>query len=147
MISSIWHKKDISVHDLSSFFEDRMLKHLCINIEVINNDSLVLSMPVTDSITQPFGLLHGGASCVLAESAGSIASNIVVDSNKYYALGLEINATHLNPAKPGDHLIAMCKPVKLGKTIHSWDIEVLDKKTESIISKTRLTTIIKKKKS
>ncbi len=145
MNSPIWFKKDISINDLSHLFSERMLAHLKIKIESISSNSLILSMPVTEEITQPLGLLHGGASCVLAESVGSIASNMVVDYNTSFALGLELNATHLSPAKVGEILLATCTPIKLGKTIHSWDISIYAKGRDSIISKARLTTMIKKK--
>jgi len=145
MNSSIWFKKDIQKEDISALFKERMLLHLKIRVENIHDNSLVLSMPVTEEITQPLGLLHGGASCVLAESAGSIASNMVIDYNSSYALGLELNATHLGPAKVGDILIAVCLPIKIGRTIHSWDISITAQSRESIISKVRLTTFIKNK--
>jgi len=145
MSDVIWHKKDLKLEDIRSVFETNMLKALEIVCTEIGDDFLVLEMPVKQAHAQPFGLLHGGASCVLAESAGSIASNLTVDSKKNFTLGLEINATHLRSAKIGDEVIALCRPVRLGRTVQVWDIEISSRNQKTLLCKSRLTTMTKRR--
>ena len=74
---------------------------------------------------QPYGILHGGASVVLAETLGSVASNLIVNSEKYIAVGLEVNANHLRPVKSG-FVKGICKPIHIGGKTHVWDIRLYD---------------------
>jgi len=100
-------------------------------------------MPVTDNVRQPFGILHGGASVVLAESIGSVASNLVID-DQYIGVGLDINANHLKSVSQG-LLTATCTPLHLGKKTHVWDIKIHDDK-DNLICISRLTVAIIPKK-
>lgn len=76
---------------------------LGIRFEAFDDESLTASMPVDSRTHQPFGLLHGGASVVLAESLGSMASYLCVDTSQYYCVGLEVNANHLRGLRSGRH--------------------------------------------
>ena len=78
-----------------------MDKHLGVEIIEIGYDYVVAKMPVNEKTKQPFGILHGGASCVLAETVGSIGANLILDNNKQIAVGLEINANHLGSVNNG----------------------------------------------
>ncbi|MEL6557707.1 MAG: hotdog fold thioesterase [Bacteroidota bacterium] len=100
-----------------------MIEHLGIEITEIGEIFLKGTMPVDSRTKQPFGLLHGGASVVLAETLGSIASNGVVDSSKYAVVGLEINANHIKSAKNG-LVSGLAKPIHLGKRTHVWEITI-----------------------
>lgn len=96
---------------------------LDIQVEEYGDDWLTASMPVDKRTHQPFGILHGGASVVLAESVGSIASNLCVDRSKFYCVGLEVNANHLKAVSSG-RVTATAKRVHLGRTTHVWDIRL-----------------------
>ena len=74
---------------------------------------------------QPFGLLHGGASVVLAETLGSMASYMCIDTQKFYCVGLEVNANHLRGVRSG-RVSAIARPVHIGRTTHVWDIRLSD---------------------
>jgi 1,4-dihydroxy-2-naphthoyl-CoA hydrolase len=100
-------------------------------------------MPVDHRTKQPFGLLHGGASVVLAETLGSIASALAVsDMNLYKGVGVEINANHLKSAR-GGYVTGICVPLRIGKTLHVYDIKIYDE-TEQLICASRLTVAILK---
>jgi len=80
-------------------------------------------MVVDQRTHQPFGLLHGGASVVLAESLGSMASYLIVDPSKYFCVGLEVNANHLRGVRSG-RVTGVVRPVHIGRTTHVWDIRI-----------------------
>jgi 1,4-dihydroxy-2-naphthoyl-CoA hydrolase len=82
-------------------------------------------MLVNEKTHQPYGILHGGASVVLAESLGSVASNMVINSDKYIGVGLEVNANHLRPVKSG-FVTGICTPIHIGGKTHVWDIKLYD---------------------
>jgi 1,4-dihydroxy-2-naphthoyl-CoA hydrolase len=88
-------------------------------------DYLRGTLPVDERTRQPFGLLHGGASVVLAETLGSVASNIVVDSTKFHAVGQQITANHLRSARSG-RVTGTARPVYIGGRSHVWDIDIHD---------------------
>ncbi len=100
-------------------------------------------MPVDQRTKQPYGLLHGGASCALAETIGSVASQLVLDPNKFICVGLEINANHIRSARNG-YVTGIAKPLHLGGTTHVWDIKIYDD-AEQLICISRLTLAILKK--
>ena len=136
---SIWFQK-ISIKDLTAIFANTIAEFLKMKWVEIGDDFLKLSMPVDDSTRQPYGFLHGGASCVLAETIGSAGSALVIDREKYYCVGLEINANHLRSVKEGK-VIATAKPLHLGKSTHVWDIKIHDER-ERLICVSRLTVAI-----
>ena len=106
-------------------------------------DYLKLKMPVDDRTRQPYGLLHGGASCALAETVGSIGSHLVIDPQKFICVGLEINVNHLRSARQG-FVTATCTPLHIGSSTHVWDIKIHDDR-EKLICISRLTVAILKK--
>ena len=118
-----------------------MMEHVGISIIEIGDDHLKGKMPVDHRTIQTFGLLHGGASVTLAESLGSIASNLVIDPSKNYCVGLEVNANHLRSAKKG-LVFGTVKPVHLGKKTHVWSIQINDEDGH-IIGISRITNIVK----
>ncbi|SFH13296.1 hotdog fold thioesterase [Pedobacter insulae] len=96
---------------------------LGIEFTEIGNDFLCATMPVDERTHQPAGILHGGASVVLAETLGSIASYMCVDPDKYIAVGLEVNANHIRPVRSG-FVTGVCKPIHIGGKTHVWEIKM-----------------------
>lgn len=135
----IW-KEAVSVDELNAMFVQNMVVGLGIRFTEISADSLSATMPVDERTRQPFGILHGGASVVLAESLGSIASNLVIGLGDYVGVGLEVNANHIRPVKDG-YVTGVCSPIHLGRRTHVWDIRIFDKRSKlSCVS--RLTVAI-----
>jgi len=103
-------------------------------------DFLTAKMPVTPTVHQPMGLLHGGASVALAESVGSAASLFFVDNDKFEARGIEISANHVK-AKRNGTVFATAKLVHQGKSIHLWEIRIVDENGH-LISISKITNMI-----
>lgn len=139
-MASIWFNKSITLNDINHFGKGTMANHLDMKWVEIGDNFLKLSMPVNEKTRQPYGILHGGASCALAETVGSIASALVIDMDKQICVGLEINANHVRSAKDGI-VIGHCAPLHLGKSTHVWDIKIYDE-TEKLICVSRLTVAI-----
>lgn len=112
-------------------FPPAMDAHIGIEMEEIGSDYLRFSMPVDQRTKQPYGMLHGGASVVLAESVGSVASNLTVDLSKQYCVGLDINANHLRTKREGK-VYATGRPVHIGRTTQVWSIEIVDEESKKI---------------
>lgn len=93
----------------------------------IGEDFVTARMPVNERTHQPYGILHGGASVVLAETLGSVASSMVIDWEKYIGVGLEVNANHLRPVKSG-YVTGVCKSLHIGGKTHVWDIKIYNDK-------------------
>jgi 1,4-dihydroxy-2-naphthoyl-CoA hydrolase len=108
-------------------------------IEVTEN-SLIATMPVTSKTHQPWGILHGGASVVLAETIGSYGSSLLIDTEQYMAVGLEVNANHLRPVKSG-YVKGIGTPIHIGRKTHVWDIKIYNEQ-EKIVCISRLTVAI-----
>jgi uncharacterized protein (TIGR00369 family) len=98
---------------------------LDIRFEAVGEDFVTASMAVDARTHQPFGLLHGGASVVLAETVGSVASVLCVDPERFYCVGLEVNANHLRGVRSG-RVTATARPVHIGRSTHVWDIRLVD---------------------
>lgn len=112
----------------------------------IGEESLTATMPVDHRTKQPAGLLHGGASVALAETLGSIASALCLKSNDKMPVGIEINANHLKSATSG-FVTGRCKPIRVGQSLHVWNIEIHNEKNE-LVCVSRLTVmIVDRKKS
>ena len=118
-----------------------MADHLSIEITEVGDDYIVGRMPVDERTVQPFGLLHGGASCVLAETLGSIAGTFCVDATKQMVVGIEINANHIKSARSG-FVYGTVKPIHVGKSTQVWGIEIVGEKGE-LICVSRLTCAVK----
>jgi 1,4-dihydroxy-2-naphthoyl-CoA hydrolase len=137
---SIWFHKNITIDDLAAISSNTMAEFLGLKWVEIGENFLKMSMPVHPTTRQPYGFLHGGASCVLAETIGSVGSALVIDREKYYCVGLEINANHLRSVKDGT-VVAIASPLHLGKTTHVWDIKIYDNQ-EKLFCVSRLTVAI-----
>jgi 1,4-dihydroxy-2-naphthoyl-CoA hydrolase len=140
----IWSQKEINLSILNEINANTLVSHLGILFTEMGEDFLAATMPVDHRTKQPMGLLHGGASVVLSESLGSIASYLTVENPLATpVVGLEINANHLRSVKLG-YVKGIVKPIKLGKTVHVWETKIFDSE-ENLCCISRLTTLIKKK--
>jgi 1,4-dihydroxy-2-naphthoyl-CoA hydrolase len=137
---SIWFNKSGVVDDLNQLGRNTLGEYLGMQFTEIGPDSLLLTMPVNAHTHQPYGLLHGGASAALAETAGSVASALVIDQSKFSCVGLEINANHVRGVRSG-LVTATCKPLHLGRQTHVWDIKIHDEQ-QRLICVSRLTVAI-----
>lgn len=112
-----------------------------IELTEIGADYITARMPVDNRTKQPMGLLHGGASVLLAESLGSFASFLCIeDVSRYMAVGVEVNANHLRPVTQG-FVFGTARPVRLGRLIHVWNIEIVDEQ-DRLVCTSRLTIAI-----
>lgn len=100
-----------------------MVEHIGITISELGDDFLSGTMPVDHRTVQPMSILHGGASVALAETLGSLAANLVVDPQKNYCVGLDINANHIRAAK-GGFVKGVARPLHLGSSTQVWSIEI-----------------------
>ena len=117
----IWNP-ELTLETLNTVNNKHMVQHLDIVFTHIGDHSLSATMPVDHRTMQPFGLLHGGASAVLAETLGSVASHCIKEPLGNY-VGLEVSATHLRSATKGI-VIGTVTPIKLGRKIHIWQINI-----------------------
>ncbi len=138
----IWHT-DLDIALLDARGKNTMMEHAGIEFIEAGNDYLVARMPVDPRTRQPLGIMHGGASCVLAESVGSTAANCCVDPDKFYCVGLEINTNHIRSIREG-FVYGTAKPYHLGKSTQVWSIEITDEQ-KKLISVNRLTMMVMKK--
>ena len=120
----IWKvKPDVEV--INNFNKDTLVAHLGIEIVEVGSDFIKSKMPVDHRTRQPMGLLHGGASVVLSESVGSMASWLVTADQTKNIVGIEVNANHLKSAKSG-FVFGITKPIRIGRTLHVWNTEIYD---------------------
>lgn len=119
---SIW-KRQPDLDSLHSNRKNTISELLDIRFESFDDQSITASMPVDARTHQPYGLLHGGASVVLAETLGSMASYHCIDTSRFYCVGLEVNANHLRALRSG-RVTGVCRPVHLGRSTHVWDIRL-----------------------
>lgn len=122
--------------------EETILGALGIEVVETSEDRVVATMPVHSATHQPFGLLHGGASVVLAETVASMGTWNLVDQKNEVAVGLEINANHLR-SKTDGIVTAIGTPLHKGRTTMVWDIKIVDEQ-EKLICISRCTVAIKK---
>ena len=123
----IWKNKP-TLEYLNAIGQNTLSEHLGIEMTEIGDDYLKAKMPVDHRTVQPFRILHGGASVALAETLGSVASVMCVDSSIYQVVGLEINANHLSSAPEGSVVFGTVRPIRVGRTIHVWDIDITNEK-------------------
>jgi 1,4-dihydroxy-2-naphthoyl-CoA hydrolase len=141
----IWFRDNPALEDLKSIAINTMSSNLGIEFIELGPDYLTATMPVDERTRQPYGLLHGGASCVLAETLGSIASALIIDQERFICVGLEINANHIRSVKQGI-VTGTAKPLHTGSLTHVWDIRIKDEQ-QKLVCISRLTVAILPKKS
>ena len=121
-MASIWYRTpDPALIDAMS--KGTIDEHLGIKITQVGDDYLSGTMPADKRTFQPYGIVHGGANVVLAETLGSIAGAHVIDTNSLLCLGQEVSATHLRPVSSG-MVAGTARPIHLGKRSHVWEIRL-----------------------
>ncbi|MBC8152824.1 MAG: hotdog fold thioesterase [Bacteroidetes bacterium] len=134
-------KADFDLTNLTFLHNQSIVQHLGIEFTRAGEGYLLARMPVDHRTVQPFGILHGGASVVLAESLGSVASFMFLDDPaKQRAVGLEINANHIRSVSEG-WVYGRCEPIHIGRTTHIWDIRITNE-AGKLVCISRLTVAI-----
>ncbi len=136
----IW-KTNTTVEIVNQSSSHCMPGFLGIEITEIGADFLLAKMPVDERTTQPFGILHGGASVVLSESLGSVASTLCIDLAKNAIVGVEVNANHLRPVPKGKWVYARVSPIKIGRRLHVWNTEITNEEGK-LVCTSRLTVAV-----
>lgn len=136
----IWKVKP-SLEILNQSSKNTMVEHLEISFSAIGDDYLEATMPVSHKTVQPFRILHGGASVALAETLGSVASNIISSVDGNQVVGLEINANHLKSAVEGQTVTGRVEPIRIGRRVHVWQINIKDE-SDNLLCTSRLTVVV-----
>jgi uncharacterized protein (TIGR00369 family) len=136
----IWHSQ-ATPKLMNERSKNTMADFLEITFTEVGDDFIKAEMPITEKVKQPLGIMNGGASCVMAETAGSTAANYAVDNQKQYCVGLDINTNHLRPISNGKANI-IAYPIHIGRSTHVWGIEIF-RSDEKMISISRLTLAVK----
>ncbi|MFN2349494.1 MAG: hotdog fold thioesterase [Thioalkalivibrio sp.] len=132
-------KRPVDIDALNDATQDTLMQSLGIRITEITDDAVYGTLPVDERTRQPFGLLHGGASAALAETLGSVGAHLASDPG-YMAVGLEINANHLRPARRGP-VTGCARAVHVGSRTQVWEIRIQDDQQRDICI-ARLTTML-----
>lgn len=145
MTESIW-PHPFTPEDITGI-EGTLAGHLDISITEVGPDYLKAEMPAAPKVFQPMGLVHGGANVALAETVGSIGANMMLDREKFAAVGQEINANHVRGVRQGK-VTAIAKPAYVGRTSQVWDIRLYDDRDKlSCISRLTMAVIKRPPKS
>ncbi|WP_024869639.1 hotdog fold thioesterase [Pseudoxanthomonas suwonensis] len=130
----------VQIDDLNRLSQGTLIEHLGIVFTAAGPDWVQATMPVDARTRQPYGLLHGGASVVLAETLGSSAGNLCLDTSRQQAVGLEINANHLRAVREGV-VTGTARAVHVGRSTQVWDIRIEDERGR-LVCVSRLTLAV-----
>lgn len=136
--------KEKTLLALNSLNKNTLMETLKIEFVDVGEDFLKAKMPVNTAVYQPFGILHGGATAALAETVGSCASALFVDTKTKIVKGIELSINHIKSVKEG-FVFGIGKPIHKGRTTHLWEIKIVDEK-DNLISICKLTNIVLDKK-
>jgi len=139
MLTMLWKIKP-TLDALNQMSENTAVGHLGIEFTEVGEDYLTATMPVDERTRQPMGLLHGGASVLLAETLGSVASVLCIDFPRQQAVGLEINANHLRSVRSG-LVTGVVKAIRVGRRNHVWEIRISDEQ-DRLVCISRLTMAV-----
>ena len=140
-MASTLFKSPYNLETLRQFDQNNMPGYLGIEYLELGDDYLLGRMPVNERTKQPFGLLHGGASVVLAETLGSQCSFLTIeDPKKYQAVGIEINANHLKSVTSG-YVYGRCTPLHAGRRTQVWEIKITNEAGD-LVCISRITVMI-----
>ncbi|BDH46158.1 1,4-dihydroxy-2-naphthoyl-CoA hydrolase [Salmonella enterica subsp. enterica serovar Choleraesuis] len=134
----IW-RRQVDLAALNEMGSGNMVGHVGIRFTAINDDSLEATMPVDERTRQPFGLLHGGASVVLAETLGSVAGYLCCEGEQR-VVGVEVNANHLRSAREGV-VRGVCRALHVGRRQQVWQIDIFNEQQQLCCS-SRLTVAV-----
>lgn len=135
----IW-KGTVDLAEINALAHGTMIAHIGIKYTEVGPDYLRGTMPVDGRTTQPFGILHGGASVTLAETLGSMAANLCVDREKSVCVGLDISANYVRKAADGV-VTGTARPLHLGGQTHVWEIRI-ENADGRLVSVCRLTMMV-----
>jgi 1,4-dihydroxy-2-naphthoyl-CoA hydrolase len=133
-----------SVADFERIIPNTALESLGIHVTSVNEESLSLRMPITNASRQPFGLLHGGISLLLAESAASMHSCWGVDLNSVFPVGIEINGSHLRSASSG-FVLATAHLLRRSKSLAVHEVKIVHEETDELLCVCRVTNYYKQR--
>ena len=138
----IWFK-EIGLSEFKAMVDGPAHLATLMGIEIVEvgADFLRARMPVDERTRMPLGLLHGGASCVLAETLGSYASMLRINPETESMVGIEINANHVKGIKSG-FVVGTVRPIHLGRRTHVWDIRIVSEDVGALICVSRLTVAV-----
>ena len=125
---------------LNNLNKNTLMETLEIEFVDVGNDFVTAKMPVNPKVHQPYGILHGGATAALAETVGSCASSLFVDTKTKIVKGIELSINHLKSKKEG-FVYGIAKPIHKGRTTHLWEIRIEDEE-QNLISICKLTNIV-----
>lgn len=120
---TLW-KRSVTPEALNRLAGMGLMRHLGIVFTEVGPDFLRAEMPVEERVTQPLGLLHGGASCVLAETLASVGGSLAVPEGRT-VVGLEINANHVRAVRRGK-VCGIARPLHMGQRTQVWEIRITD---------------------
>lgn len=135
----IWQQA-VTAEGLQRLTEGNMAGHLGIAVTAVGPDSITATMPVDARTRQPMGLLHGGASVVLAETLGSLAGACCIDLERQAVVGIEINANHLRSVRSGQ-VTGTVRPIRVGRTVQVWETHIHDERGR-LVCVSRLTCAV-----
>lgn len=144
MNTTIWYKEP-SLIEINSLNKNTLGEALGIEFTEVGANYIVATMPVDERTKQPFGLLHGGANVALAETLGSVASLLIVNSEVFIGVGVEINANHIKAVFSGK-VKGVCSPLNISGKNHVWDIKIYNEADELTCVSRFTCTIIPKNK-
>lgn len=144
MSTAIWYKEP-SLTEINSLNKNTLGGNLGIEFTEVGANYIVATMPVDNRTKQPFGLLHGGANVALAETLGSVASLLIVNSDVFIGVGVEINANHIKAVFSGK-VKGVCSPLNISGKNHVWDIKIYNEANELTCVSRFTCTIIPKNK-
>lgn len=133
-------REPVSIEALNTLSRATLIETLGIVFTAAGEDWVSATMPVDERTRQPYGLLHGGASVVLAETLGSSAGNLCVDTTRQVCVGLEINANHIRAVRGGT-VTGTARAVHVGRSTHVWDIRIEDE-AGKLVCTSRLTLAV-----
>ena len=129
--SAMVFRAPVSLDELNGLSRSTLIEHLGIVFTAAGEDWLQATMPVDERTRQPYGLLHGGASVVLAETLGSSAGNLCLDTRVQMAVGLEINANHLRAVRQGV-VTGTARALHVGRSTQVWEIRIEDERARAV---------------
>ena len=136
-------KKWVTAADLNAVSRHTIMQALDIRVEEFSENSIILSMPISDATRQPYGLLHGGVSMVLAETAASFHACWGIDLNEKVPVGIEINGSHLDSAENGN-VRAVGKVLRKSASLIVHEIEITHVESGKLLCVSRVTNYYKK---
>jgi 1,4-dihydroxy-2-naphthoyl-CoA hydrolase len=131
-------QKTLSI--LNSMNKNTLMETLSIEFIDVDENMIKAKMPVNAKVHQPYGILHGGATAALAETVGSCASALFIDTKSKIVKGIELSINHLKSKKEGT-VFGIAKSIHKGRTTHLWEIRIEDE-AQNLISLCKLTNIV-----